>query len=139
MKRLLIAVLLFVSASMAQAADMTLRIVGDEREQFKTMWNADRLKNGMNLFATDPTGLKLFADLKGQGGFATFDWVFTDAAGRALPSSLVKIENVTTGTPRSEELCLQCTEPPHGPRVCHEVPCPIRVPCCPNHHACCIK
>ena len=138
-KPLFLLVVLLTAVPLAQAADVTLRIVGDARPQFKTMMSADQLKNGMNLLSTDPTGVKLWANLKSQGGFIAVDWAMTDLSGKALESSLVRIESASSGSPRSEERCLECTEPKNGPRVCHEVPCPVRVPCCPNHHFCCIK
>jgi hypothetical protein len=136
MKRILIAFLLFVSASLLSAADLTIVINGDARPTFQRMLTADELKSGMNLIAT-ANGRKVWANLKNQGGDALVDWVITDMSGATVASSLVRIQ--TVGTQRSEERCLQCVEMPNGSRQCHEVPCPIRVPCCSNHHRCCIK
>jgi hypothetical protein len=136
MKRILVAFLLFVSASLLSAADLTIVINGDARPTFQRMLTADELKSGMNLIAT-ANGRKVWANLKNQGGDALVDWVITDMSGATVASSLVRIQ--TAGTPRSEERCLQCVEMPNGSRQCHEVPCPIRVPCCSNHHHCCIK
>lgn len=136
MKRILVAFLLFASASLLQAADLTITIYGDARPTFQKMLNGDELKSGMNLIST-AEGQKVWANLKNQGGDAVVDWVVTDMAGRTLPSSVIRIH--TAGTLHSEERCLQCIEMPNGSRICHEIPCPIRVPCCSNHHRCCIK
>ena len=139
MKRFVLGILLFASASLLCAADMTIIIQGDARGAFQRLWAADQVKEGLNLVET-AGGRKLWANVKGGGGFATYDWVFTDMSGRTLASSLIRIQTMPTGgTPRSEERCLECVENPNGTRTCHEVPCPVRVPCCSNHHWCCIK
>jgi hypothetical protein len=135
-KLVLVASLLLATASLLPAGDLTIVINGDARPTFQRMMNADELKSGMNLIST-ADGRKVWANLKNQGGDAVVDWVVTDMAGATLPSSMVRIH--TVGTQRSEERCLQCVELPNGTRQCHEVPCPIRVPCCSNHHRCCIK
>jgi hypothetical protein len=125
MNGLFVAFLLIASVSLIWAADMTLRITGDARQPFKTTMSTDKLVNGMNLIHTDQSGVKLWANLKKEGESSSVEWVLTDMAGTKLPSSTIRIQSQN-----SEERCLQCTEPKTGPRVCHEVPCPIRVPCC---------
>jgi hypothetical protein len=138
MKRILVvAFLLFASASLVMAGDLTIVINGDARPTFQKMMSADELKSGMNLIST-VDGRKIWANLKNQGGDALVNWVVTDMAGTPLPSSLVRIQT-TGGVQHSEERCLECVEMPNGTRQCHEVPCPIRVPCCSNHHRCCIR
>jgi hypothetical protein len=143
MKRLFVALLLFASVSLATAADITLRVVGDARQPFQTMLNANKLRNGMNLILTDPTGVKIWANLKKEGKFSRVDWVMTDMAGKTLESFLVKIEYAS---PRSQEgKCWDCKKSPDGPAGppnCTEVPCPIHIPCCqdPLHPLqCCVK
>jgi len=130
MKRFLVAFFLIAAASLAYATD-------DATTIFKRLWAADQLHRGLNLILTYPNGQKLWADAKAENGYATINFVVTDGAGRRIPTVILD----RSGRPRlaavSEvDTCRICD--PNG-KNCHDGPCPIHVPCCPNHHWCCIK
>ena len=100
----------------------------------------------MNLILTDPSGVKICANLKKEGKFSAVDWVMTDMAGKTLESFLVKIESVNSRVPMEQTgKCWTCPKtaadgPPHP--GCTEVPCPMKIPCCLDPQKplqCCIK
>ena len=104
---------------------------------FQRMCNAGQLKKGMNLILTYRNGHKLWANLKAEGnGHASVEWIISNAAGKTIPSVLVK----SNSGPRAAEYpgkCYRCVKSPSGPASddsnCHEIPCPVHVPCCNNN------
>src|SRR5260370_40978908 len=119
MKRLFVALLLVASASLVRADDITLRIIGDARQPFKTMMSTDKLLNGMNLIRTDQSGVKLWAELKKDGESSVINWILTDMAGARRPYSTIRIQN----TQNSEEKCMSRTDPKTGQPGSTQVKC----------------
>ncbi len=123
------AILLLATFSLARAAEtIQLQIVGDAHQKFQAMINNKQLKEGMNLVLTNPSGEKVWADVKKEGQLVAVDWVITDRSDKKLATSALSISNVQPGTPRSEEKWYRCTEPKNGPRQCTEVPCVPKFP-----------
>jgi len=130
MKRILIAALFFCSVSLTQAANpLRIDVAEDVHRKIHALIDTGKLREGMNLVTTTPTGEKLWADVKKEGQFVVMSWVVTDSSDRRLPTSEVVINFGPNASPRSDEKWLVCTEPPNGPRKCTEVPCVPRFPC----------
>jgi hypothetical protein len=128
-KRFFIAIFLLAAAATTYAAE-------DAHTIFKRMWDADQLHKGMNLIQTYPNGQKLWADLKADNGYAIVNWVVTDAAGKQIPSVVFNKRGQRESRILNEiDKCTVCD--PDG-KNCKVADCPMRVPCCSNHHWCCI-